>query len=367
MKHLKKVFLTILIMNGLLLVFLYCAVKLNKENSAPLLSIRIIGNFNPSLLSHRLIKYDLDSGIVDKQNAAYAFGITSHYFKMVKSECNINAKAETIEFLTCANNILGQQFNYRPSRAVTSGWAHNHSDCDLNVYLLLDAMTLKGQTGYIFYAPGHAFLAYQDIKSKSYYFWETTDNSNTGKITSLLRDDLYIKNMHQFFYSPKTSSFAEKFYPTLVAADMDKEKQNLTISAMKDILPDNPMVMDNYYEAKETIDDDDVIAMKGQLQIDISSVTKNILIAKHHLSKGEVKEARNFISNIKDKRCDDDCLKIKTITNNSYKLLNFIKRAFKALDMDISLYDIKIYVVIFFVINALAIIFFPIFSKKPGT
>ncbi|MBS2525934.1 hypothetical protein KFY69_28255, partial [Salmonella enterica subsp. enterica serovar Typhimurium] len=132
----------------------------------------IAGEKDPTLLSHRMISFDKENNIITSETAALAYGNTLKYLHSVRAKCNPNVK--TTNFLECANNILGDNFYYHQSPMVSLAWANHYSDCDLNVYLLMDALKQAGKNSSIVYAPGHAFLAFTDGSNNSVQFWETT-------------------------------------------------------------------------------------------------------------------------------------------------------------------------------------------------
>lgn len=113
-------------------------------------------------MSHRMILSDERDGLISHEKARQAFSITAGYFSDVLKNCMKDNDQPTKAFLSCANQRLGEHFYYYPSRETGIAWAGHYSDCDSNVYLLLDALRLAGKTASIVYAPGHAFLSWTD-------------------------------------------------------------------------------------------------------------------------------------------------------------------------------------------------------------
>ncbi|MFX4311474.1 hypothetical protein F8O53_05885, partial [Enterobacter sp. 63] len=190
----------------------------------------IKGESDLRLLSHRLISYDELQGFVTEEMASLARGNTLHFLKTVDMQCD---KRTVGNFITCANNILGKQFYYKSSDVVAEAWGNRYSDCDLNSYLLMDAMYLSGFKAEIVYAPGHAFISFKDA-SGNLHFQETTANNNTGENADLT-SPFYIKTLPGFYYQPHDSAYAEKMYPVLTAVKLPASVGQKIASEMYDV------------------------------------------------------------------------------------------------------------------------------------
>ena len=260
-----------------------------------------------TLMSHRMITSDMQDGLISPQNAKRAFSNTAGYFNEVKRTCLKEKIQKTNEILSCANKILGNHFYYYPSRETASAWAGHYSDCDLNVYLLLDALQLFNKRASIVYAPGHAFLSWTDEQTGLSAWWESTSDANHGGPADLTQD-LYQKTLSPFYYHPQSAAFAERFYTSVVTLDSLNSK--LKENRLTDVIakhPDNPFVEDIEYENKISLTPSDIAWLQARLKTDMSSVTKKQLLANYYLKKGDKDLARYYIKGIDIDNCDTKC------------------------------------------------------------
>lgn len=263
------------------------------------------------LMSHRMILSDERDGLISPEKARQAFSITAAYFSDVLKNCMKDNDQPTKAFLSCANQRLGEHFYYYPSRETGIAWAGHYSDCDSNVYLLLDALRLAGKTASIVYAPGHAFLSWTDEQSGAPVWWETTSNRNHGRQADLT-ESLYQKTLAPFYYHPQPAEFAERFYTTVVT--LNSLNTELKEKRLKDMIrqyPDNPFVEDLEYENKISLTPADITRLQALLKTDISSGTKKYLLAAYYLKNNNPGLSKYYISMINTDSCGTDCQQIK--------------------------------------------------------
>lgn len=209
----------------------------------------VFADYDPLNLTHRLVKMDEQNGIVNSIEARKAYGAINKFLKKVKDTCRIDDTTEN--FLGCANKILGANFYYKPSATVAKAYANHYSDCDLNVYLMFDAAKAFNKKVEIVYAPNHAFLSFISEKYGVRFYWETTENENTGVIADL-SNSFYKKTHHRFYYSPVGEHVIEKLYSILSLADMDSHRWDAVVKSIDKSMSDNPIVLDFYYEDRES-------------------------------------------------------------------------------------------------------------------
>ena len=282
----------------------------NKEN--------VPGTYNPSLLSHRLIHRDETQGVTTSEQALRAYGNTSRFLDEVKSQCH--SEDTNAVFFRCANAILGKNFYYRPSNPVTPAWAAGYSDCDLNVYLLLDAAASAGKTANIVYAPGHAFLAFISEKTGEQNYWETTAGHNNGAMANL-DAAFYRKTLQHFYYSPFPAQIAEQLYPALIIDEAGQESALKLLTSLLLVYPGNPLLTDQFYSHKPGINAGDIEKIEDLLKTDISSVSKKIIVARYFADRGESDEALNFLNRINDNHCGSECLNLKQLFSWYYRAM----------------------------------------------
>ncbi|WP_223510211.1 MULTISPECIES: hypothetical protein [Rahnella] len=300
----------------------YDSANANKSYKKSALSLGdATGTFDAKFLSHRLIKFDEESGLATVEKASKAYGNTEAYFNSTRRDCASNLS--NVRFLACANKLLGKSFYYTPVAAVSKGWSARFSDCDLNVYLLMDAMHIAGKEAEIVYAPHHAFVAYRDEQTGQIAYWETTDNHNSGKLADL-QESFYLKTPSHFYYQPQPFSYAEKLYPALV---IDEIKSLQRRDALRQFLnmnfADNPIVQDSWYENKKHITREDAQTLLFLLKTDITSVSKRILLAKYLNTHNQQDKAQFFLSQITDDNCNDACLTLKSQYSFKYSFAHW--------------------------------------------
>ncbi|EMJ5851758.1 hypothetical protein [Klebsiella aerogenes] len=324
----------------------------------------ITGKENPDLMSHRMITVDVQYGVTSPVTAAFAYGITQAYFDTVKTNCMVYENKSIQSYLTCANKILGQYFYYKPSDIVSEGWSQHYSDCDLNVYLLLDTLHRIGKTARIVYAPGHAFLSFDDEETRFPVFWESTKENNTGGLANL-RTSLYIKNPFPFYYSQHTALFAEQFYPVLLLGRMKQQTKDAILQDLMIQFPNNPFLMTAWFSAKPSLTASDADKLKRIVDFDITTVDKRLLLGKYFLSHNNITEAKKYLNQIDMNTCDINCLSLKSKVFPADRFLLWINKAVKRLNIPLSSGDIYQSLTIEFIIYSL--ILFVIFLLYTGS
>lgn len=297
----------------------------------------VYGHYEPLLLSHRLVEFDRVSGIASTGRASLAFGNTQAWFSDVRKQCIKSLSNQ--DYLACANQLLGRHFFYSPAQAVSDGWADHYSDCDLNVYLLMDAMHMAGREADILYAPHHAFISYRDEITREWLYWETTGKHNTGSIADL-RLDLYRKTPSHFYYTPEPAAHAESIYPALVINKITPaDKRHDLLITLHQHYPDNPFVQDAWYEQKSVITREDAQLLLSLIKTDITSVSKRLLLVGYFLNQNEENKAKQVLSEILDEDCNGACLRLKSQQSVSYRFALWGLNQLKDLNIRISLRD----------------------------
>lgn len=297
--------------------------------------VSVAGSYESGLLSHRLIEFDKENGITSVEKASLAFGNTLAWFSDVRVNCQESLSSQ--RYLSCANQLLGRHFYYLPVQAVSDGWAEHYSDCDLNVYLLMDAMHLAGKEAEIVYAPHHAFIAYRNELTQQLEYWETTSPHNSGESADL-RQDFYQKNPSNFYYTPYSAAYAESIYPALVIDKIpDIVRRTELLRELYNRFPDNLVVQDAWYEQKSTITREDAKVLVSLLMTDITSVSKRILLVNYLNSHQQEETAQMFLSQISDDDCRETCLKLKSQHAITYHFAQWGLQKLNTLGMSLSL------------------------------
>lgn len=256
-------------------------------------------------LTFKMIDFDVSKGIASHNDAIKAKSNVAYFFNSVIHNCS---KSTGKDLALCANKILGKYFYYTQSAETSNNYAKQQSDCDLNAYLLYDALNFMGVETYISYSPGHAFISLVDNDRKLINI-ETTHANNNGKLADM-RESLYVKTNHKYYYAPKTGDDAFAVYQALVYhLSTDKNYiENLPN------LKTNPIVSDFYYrhlQLSGKLSSSDVNELKHLLESDRASTEKKIIIANWYLSQGQDGEARKYVGMIDNSSCDDECVTLK--------------------------------------------------------
>ncbi|EJU7771368.1 hypothetical protein KAB52_002286 [Salmonella enterica subsp. salamae serovar 4,12:e,n,x:1,6] len=304
----------------------------------------VFADYDSLNLTHRLVRMDEQNGIVNSNEARKAYGAINDFLWKVKDTCSIDDTTEN--FLSCANKVLGSNFYYKPSATVAKAYANHYSDCDLNVYLMFDAARAFNKKVEIVYAPRHAFLSFISEKYGMRFYWETTENENTGFLADMTHSS-YKKTLHRFYYSPAGEDVIEKLYPILSLADMDSHRWDIIVKSIDKSMSNNPLVLDFYYEYRESkkqLSQNDIRKLYGLIQDDISSVDKRLILARHFLAKGQREEAISILDQIDDSACELSCMEVREKTSTIDRVVYFLMKMFKWFNSDISRVGIIFYV-----------------------
>lgn len=288
-------------------------ISLTNLSSAP-------GIYDENLLTHRLIMSDARYKLATKEEINTALSNASFFLSEVKQDCKPNS--DTQAFLQCANNILGKYFTYKETTLTSKGYSRQISDCDLNVYLLLDAARLFNKKLHIVYSPGHAFIAYTDARGVTQY-WETIEPDNHGQPAELWTS-AYAKTLHPFFYTPQSEDMIEKIYPLFILKELEEHKKEQLLSALHEVLQDNPLYLSAYYGNKKSINEHDINQLLHLLQSDTYSINKKIIAARYFINKDDYQQAKNLLNAIPLNNCKLDCLKEKERISTLYSFYRFI-------------------------------------------
>lgn len=207
-----------------------------------------------SLLTHRIIMTDQHYGLTSDEEVQAALSNTQFVLSEIKKQCS--STRNTGQFLQCANNILGEHFYYQETALASAGYSRKISDCDLNVYLLLDAARLLNRKINIVHAPGHAFIAYTDENGLP-QFWETIEPDNHGQPAQLWTS-AYAKTLHPFFYTPQPENKVEDIYRLFISDKLSDNERTRLLSVLDETLHDNPLYLSAYYGNKKNINREDV-------------------------------------------------------------------------------------------------------------
>lgn len=278
------------------------------------------GIYDESLLSHRLIMLDAKYKLASQEEINTALSNSSFFLSEVKKDCKANT--DTLTFLQCANATLGKYFPYKETDLTSKGYSRAVSDCDLNVYLLLDAARLFNKYLRIVYAPRHAFIAYNDSQGVEQY-WETIEPDNDGQPAELWTSD-YVKTLHPFFYTPQPESMAENIYQLYLSTKLPDDEKEFFLSTLHNSLNDNPLYQSAYYRSKAVITQDDVNQLLYLLQRDTYSLDKKIIVARYFITQGNSTKAKALLAEIPKSKCEQVCLNEKAKLSIKYKIYNFI-------------------------------------------
>ncbi|EHL6051360.1 TPA: hypothetical protein KFO92_004143 [Escherichia coli] len=278
-----------------------------QKESAEKIIPTINAQYNNKWLTHRLIKMDYDNGtafsVIQK-----AWNNTEYFILSAREKCQ--SATTTLDFLYCANGLLGEMFPYKESNMVSPAYASQFSDCDLNVYLLIDAAKESGRYIEIIFAPFHAFISYIDDNSIRAY-WETTANHNKGSVADLNDNHWYQKTFNKFYYIPHSKNYIESLYPVLIANSVDSSHKKEIYNNLKPEIKKTPLAYDLYYSMKDEISSQDAEQISLLLREDITSSDKQLILTGYFIKNGNTEAAKKIINKIQAKNCKSDCIGFK--------------------------------------------------------
>lgn len=278
------------------------------------------GEPDNSLLTHRIIMTDLHYGLTSDAEVQAALSNSQFVLSEIKKQCS--STRNTGQFLQCANNILGEHFSYQETVFASAGYSRGISDCDLNVYLLLDAARLLNRQINIVYAPGHAFLSYTDENGIT-QFWETIEPDNHGQPAELWTS-AYAKTLHPFFYTPQPENKVEEIYRLFILDKLSENERTRLLSALNETLHNNPLYLSAYYGHKKDINQQDVNHLLYLLQKDTYSFDKKIIAARHFNTNKDYQRAEFLLNAIPKHQCTVKCLEEKAKYSIKHKIFYHI-------------------------------------------
>lgn len=262
-------------------------------------------SFSPSLLSHQIIAMDANDGIIGTAATSNALANVNHYLSSVAHSCRYGDGAAA--FLNCANTVLYDNFYYHSADDAGRGYAEHNSDCDANVFLMMDAAKEAGLPTYIVYAPGHAFIAWKD-KRGNFRYHETTGGNNKGRSFNF-RDMLYKKTMDRTYYTPRTydDPIVIATYHALMSAVSGRGDK---LPALVERYPDNTLITSAWLRWKRqhgTTSPGDVERIESTLTTDISDSGLYLSLTDFYLRAGTRDRAREAFDHVPARDCGDEC------------------------------------------------------------
>ncbi|ENQ0548855.1 hypothetical protein ACENF4_004349 [Escherichia coli] len=273
-----------------------------------------------SLLTHRIIMTDQHYGLTSDEEVQAALSNTRFVLSEIKKQCSSTRNSG--QFLQCANNILGEHFYYQETALASAGYSRKISDCDLNVYLLLDAARLLNRQINIVHAPGHAFIAYTDENGLP-QFWETIEPDNHGQPAQLWTS-AYAKTLHPFFYTPQPENKVEDIYRLFILNKLPENERTRLLSVLDETLHDNPLYLSAYYGNKKDINREDVNHLLYLLQKDTYSFDKKIIAARYFNANKDYQRAESLLNAIPKHQCTVKCLEEKAKHSIKHKIYWFL-------------------------------------------
>ncbi|MDY9885735.1 hypothetical protein U0A22_25240 [Escherichia coli] len=294
----------------------------NTRTTAHPVQIMSSGPVKPdnALLTHRIIMTDQHYGLTSDEEIQAALSNTRFVLSEIKKQCS--STRNTGQFLQCANNILGEHFSYQETALASAGYSRKISDCDLNVYLLLDAARLLNRKINIVHAPGHAFIAYTDENGLP-QFWETIEPDNHGQPAQLWTS-AYAKTLHPFFYTPQPENKVEDIYRLFILNKLPENERTRLLSVLDETLHDNPLYLSAYYGNKKDINREDVNHLLYLLQKDTYSFDKKIIAARFFNKNENHQQAKQLLNSIPEHQCTKECLEEKAKYSIKHKIYWFL-------------------------------------------
>lgn len=259
------------------------------------------------LLSHRVIEMDAGNGIIGPAATRDALANVNRYLSSVKKRCRYTGAGDAAAFLNCANAVLHDNFYYHSADDAGRGYADHNSDCDANVFLMMDAASSAGLATYMVYAPGHAFIAWKGLDGEFRYH-ETTGENNKGRPFNF-RDRLYQKTMDRTYYSPMEydNPMILATYSALTTAVSGRGEE---VPELVKHYPGNSIIMIAGLRWKRqhgitTIND--VAYIENALTTDITDSELYLSLTDFYLRNGSLARAREAFDHIPARICGSEC------------------------------------------------------------
>jgi len=257
-----------------------------------------------STLTYRMVRFDVENGIADIQAANKARVNIGAYFQWVDEQCLQYQQVR--DFLLCANQVVGEHFDYEVSEDVSNSYARQRSDCDLNAFLIVDVARMHGFDPYMMYSPGHAFITWTGRDGEVYYL-ETTKNDNRGKLADI-NDAFYVRSLDGTYYTRYGADAVLSIYKALVYR---LSANKAYIVGLYNALPGNSLVADSYYEylmIHNRIGPDEIADIIERLKTDPTSETLSLILASWYVEQGDTGRALSALGALPPRFCTSDCI-----------------------------------------------------------
>lgn len=264
--------------------------------------------YTPSLLSHHIIKMDAEDGIIGDATTSDALANVNHYLSAVARRCKYTGGEEAAKtFLICANGVLHENFYYHAADDAGRRYAEHSSDCDANVFLMMDAAKIAGLPTYLVYAPGHAFIAWKD-KNNDFRYHETTGGNNKGRPFDF-KNQLYKKAMSRIYYLPLAydDPVISATYRSLTSSISGRGGE---LYALSERYPSNVMIVGALWHWKRlhgAILPKDVERIESTLKTEVTDSDLYLSLTDFYLRTGKTDQARENFDKIPARDCGDEC------------------------------------------------------------
>ncbi|RZK09307.1 MAG: hypothetical protein EOO84_00470 [Pantoea sp.] len=270
---------------------------------------------NVESLTGRLLKMDLDYGLITPEQYNLAKTNTIFYFNSVNSTCS-KFKKNKPDFLSCANKLLGDLFSYKDSVDIGSDLSSNQSDCDSNVYLLYDIAKQNKIETRIRYLPGHAVLWFERKVNGENLFWESTYNDNHGAIADF-KNKKYSFSSDIFYNNLYDEGEASNIYPILILSRLSNKQADVILADKNPLVRDNPIRKEFYYWKLNKLSSEDIASLIELLEKTPSSTNVPLILSIHYLKQNDLSVAKNYLKRIAPSHCKKLCLDTDAEINNT--------------------------------------------------
>jgi len=270
---------------------------------------------NVGSLTGRLLKMDLDYGLITHEQYNLAKINTIFYFNSVNSICS-KFKKNKSDFLSCANKLLGDLFSYKDSVDIGSDLSSNQSDCDSNVYLLYDIAKQNKIETRIRYLPGHAVLWFERKVNGENLFWESTYNDNHGAIADF-KNKKYSFSSDIFYNNLYDEGEVFNIYPILMLSRLSNKQADVILADKNPLVRDNPIRKEFYYWKLNKLSSEDIASLIELLEKTPSSTNVLLILSIHYLKQNDLSVAQNYLKRIAPPLCKKLCLDMDAEINNT--------------------------------------------------
>lgn len=113
----------------------------------------------------------------------------------------------------------------------------------------------------------------------------------------------------------------------------------------------------SHHQSKKQLSQNDIRKLYGLIQVDISSVDKRLILARHYLAKGQQTEAISILDQIDNSACELSSMDVRAKTSTIDRVILFLMKIFQWFNSDISRAGMIFYILAVIGVYTIVLIF----------